>query len=187
MTRRMWLGGLLGTRLVCGAAAFRLRRHDGQWATMEMAGRRARVIVFWSANCPRCLELVGALEESGRRWREQEADLWIVDANDNETLADLRRVRQEWGMRTPLWKDAGALGDYLGSTITPEAFVLDGRGEVRYQGQFDDGRRAEGVRRQFVEEAVAALLAGKEVAVKRTRAFGCTRKRRSGCCFRDLE
>ncbi|MBL8210963.1 MAG: hypothetical protein JNK87_09645 [Bryobacterales bacterium] len=42
-----------------------------------------------------------------------------------------------------------------------------GKGDLRYQGQF--GR--------YAEEAVAAVLAGKEVEVQRTAAFGCTRKR----------
>jgi len=166
MTRRAWLGGMLGVGMVRGAAAFQLQRHDGEWEAVALEGR-VQVVVFWSAYCPRCLELVARLDEAWARWKEQGVGLWIVDANANETLADLRRVRGEWRMRAPLWKDGGALGDHLGSTVTPEAFVSDGKGEVRYQGQF--GR--------YGEEAVAAVMAGKEVPVRRTVAFGCTRKR----------
>lgn len=177
MTRRVALGGLVAAAMLRAAQTFALWRHDGIRERVSLR-KQVQVVVFWSANCPRCLELLPRLEKAWQELARDGARLWIVDANANETLEDLNRVRGQWGLRTPLWKEDGELADHLGSTMTPEAFVVDVNGTVRYRGQFDDGAKADKARRRYVEEAVTMILAGNEPAVTRTTAFGCTLKRR---------
>jgi len=52
--------------------------------------------------------------------------------------------------------------------------VLDAERRLRYEGRFDDARLEERVTKRDVEEALDALLAGREVPVPRTQAFGCS-------------
>ena len=48
---------------------------------------------------------------------------------------------------------------------------------VKYIGAIDDSvRDASGVTKTYLEDAVNALIAGKEVPVKETRAIGCSVK-----------
>src|SRR5262249_19339099 len=60
---------------------------------------------------------------------------------------------------------------------TPEAFVLDARGEVRYRGRIDDqygvGTMRPKPTRRDLAEALTELLAGKPVSKPRTEAVGC--------------
>jgi len=63
-----------------------------------------------------------------------------------------------------------------GPQATPHAFVFDSDRHLRYEGRIDDSYRTELVKTHEVRDAVDALLAHKEVAVKHTGVFGCSTK-----------
>ena len=67
-----------------------------------------------------------------------------------------------------------------GATRTPHVFILqrsEGALRVRYIGTIDDNYQdAAAVKTRYVEEAVEALLSGKEVPLETTRAIGCSIK-----------
>ena len=67
-----------------------------------------------------------------------------------------------------------------GATNTPHVYVLQKtkRGnEVKYIGAIDDNHLdANAVKTKYVENAVNALLEGKEIKVTETRAIGCSIK-----------
>jgi mono/diheme cytochrome c family protein len=75
-------------------------------------------------------------------------------------------------------KDAGAkLADRFAADRTPVAFVLDESRTVRYRGRIDDRydkgiQRAQATRHDL-EEAIEAVLAGREVARPVTQTAGC--------------
>src|SRR5207248_1649329 len=56
---------------------------------------------------------------------------------------------------------------------TPTAVLLDGAGVVRYHGQIDDNPEPVAVQRQYLREALDAVLSGREVPVAATLALGC--------------
>jgi hypothetical protein len=63
-------------------------------------------------------------------------------------------------------------------TVTPEAVLLDDRGRVRYRGRIDDQfaarqRRNAAPRTHELRDAIAAVLAGREVAEPHVEAVGC--------------
>jgi peroxiredoxin len=60
---------------------------------------------------------------------------------------------------------------------TPHMFVIDKSGTLVYAGAIDDdpeGKKKE--RRNYVAEAVDAVLAGKEVPTPKTKSYGCAVK-----------
>ena len=64
------------------------------------------------------------------------------------------------------------------ATITPEAVVIDSRGEIRYRGRIDNFYAALGKPRQQVtvhdlRDALDAVLAGRPVPNPETKALGC--------------
>ncbi|MGE3316479.1 MAG: redoxin domain-containing protein, partial [Planctomycetaceae bacterium] len=63
-------------------------------------------------------------------------------------------------------RDFGAVG-------TPEFFVLSPERKIVYMGAMDDNSDAAQVKTNYVEEAVAAALAGKEPEKKETFFRGC--------------
>ncbi|PZQ83106.1 MAG: thioredoxin family protein, partial [Flavobacterium johnsoniae] len=67
-----------------------------------------------------------------------------------------------------------------GATKTPHVYILQktSKGnQVKYIGAIDDNYGDEkAVKQKYVENAVDALLKNKEVAVKETKAIGCSIK-----------
>lgn len=65
------------------------------------------------------------------------------------------------------------VGRAYGATNTPQFVVLDKDRTIQYMGALDDNQNEARAEKQYLRDAVDALLAGKEVAVKATRPVGC--------------
>ena len=69
------------------------------------------------------------------------------------------------------------IADRFGAQRTPEVFVLDEQRKVRYHGRIDDQyhyeiQRAD-AQRNYLVDALEALLAGKEIETPETETIGC--------------
>jgi peroxiredoxin len=63
-----------------------------------------------------------------------------------------------------------------GPQATPHVFIFDRTRHLRYQGRFDNSYRIEMVKTRDAQNAVDALLAGRDVPVTHTGVFGCSTK-----------
>ncbi len=63
-----------------------------------------------------------------------------------------------------------------GPQATPHVFIFDQQRHLRYEGRMDNSYRTELVKTQDARNAIEALLAHQEVAVKHTGVFGCSTK-----------
>jgi sensor domain CHASE-containing protein len=76
-------------------------------------------------------------------------------------------------------KDPGnKVADMYDAKRTPEVFVVDPQGKVRYHGRIDENYEdAAKVSSPDLRNALDAVLAGQQVKNTETKAFGCTIKR----------
>jgi peroxiredoxin len=72
--------------------------------------------------------------------------------------------------------DTQALAQKFGASATPHIFIFDQDRKLRYEGRIDDNQTQSLVKSHDARNALDALLAGKEVAVTHTPAFGCSTK-----------
>jgi peroxiredoxin len=63
-----------------------------------------------------------------------------------------------------------------GPQATPHVFIFDKDRKLRYEGRMDNSYRKELVNTQDARNAIDALLANREVPVKKTGVFGCSTK-----------
>jgi peroxiredoxin len=68
--------------------------------------------------------------------------------------------------------EKGEMTKFFGIRNTPSFVVLDKKGILRYKGGFDDNANETAVTANYLPQAVEALLAGKDVPVKESRAVG---------------
>ncbi len=85
----------------------------------------------------------------------------------------IERARQKKFNFDYLTDPSQQTGKDYGATVTPQVFVLNPSRNIAYMGRFDDSMYTEDVRRRFVDEAVRAILAGKQPDPSETRASGC--------------
>lgn len=81
-------------------------------------------------------------------------------------MASLARAK---GYVFPFIKDSGCrIADALGAKLTPEVFVFDRTGSLRYHGRIESKYGSPDLR-----NALEAILDDKPVRVPEARAFGC--------------
>ena len=71
------------------------------------------------------------------------------------------------------YDESQAVGKAYGATNTPQFFVLDKERKIRYTGAMDDSQNEAKVTKNYLRDAVDAVLKGESPAVDETRAVGC--------------
>src|SRR6266404_9136929 len=102
-----------------------------------------------------------------------------LDSSDISDSLEEMKIRVEYKhLQYPYLYDGEtqAVTRAYGPQATPHVFVFDQERKLRYEGRVDNSYRREMVNTQDARNAVDALLANREVAVKHTGVFGCSTK-----------
>src|SRR5580698_7277996 len=102
-----------------------------------------------------------------------------LDSSDiSDTLAEMKIRVQYKHLTYPYLYDGETqqVTRAYGPQATPHVFVFDQQRHLRYEGRMDNSYRTELVKTQDARNAIDALLAHKDVAVKHTGVFGCSTK-----------
>jgi peroxiredoxin len=162
------------------APDFSLQDLDGKTWSLSARKDKARAVVllFVGIECPRARAAEPRLADLALRTAAEGAVFVAVNANRNETDDEVRAHAKQAAWPTPVLRDPeGKVAGLYRVDIQPTAIVLDGALRVRYRGLIDDHKLEEFVRNHYLRDALQAVLAGKDPAVKETVAVGCTVKR----------
>ncbi|MCI0637854.1 MAG: redoxin domain-containing protein [Gemmataceae bacterium] len=163
---------------------FTLCDHHGHAVSLsDFADKKLVVVVFLGTACPLAQHYAPILVDMAKEYEARGVAFLGINANDQDTLADVADYVRRHAIPFPVLKDADqAVADRFGATRTPEAFVMDESRFVRYFGRIDDGvavgMRKSSTSRQELKDAVDDLLAGREVARPHVPAAGCLIGRR---------
>jgi peroxiredoxin len=163
---------------------FSLPATDGQSYTYEdVKGERATVLMFWCNHCP----YVQGSEQRVIRLADEFAGLGVrfaaINANNPAAYAEddfphmVERAAAQ-GYNFPYMQDESqAVAREFGAQRTPEAFLFDADGVLRYHGRIDDNPQDErAVRQQDLHSAIEAVLSGQAPDPAETGPIGCTIK-----------
>ena len=149
---------------------------------------RVLVVVFSCNHCPYVQAYEDRMIAFQRGYGSKGVQLVAINSNETEHYPDddfeqmQKRAREKAFSFPYLRDDDQVVAEAFGATHTPEFFVFasassHARPSLRYHGKFDDNyQNPAGVKRRYVEEAVEAILAGKEVGEQETHSIGCTIK-----------
>ena len=156
------------------APNFTLSDLDGQMHSLQEQKGKIVVINFWSAECPhskRADELILPKLES---WGE-DVVLFSIASNANEEVSLLKQEAQARGLPFLLHDADQQAARAYDALTTPHIFVVDREGILRYQGALDDVTfRQLQPTRNYLFEAVEALLAGQDPDPSEHPPYGCT-------------
>jgi len=158
-----------------------LRGTDGRrHGFSDYADAEVLVVIFSSNRCPTAKAYASRLRALDADLASRGVQLILLNSNDphlypDESLEGMVERASADGYTFPYLVDEGQrLARYWGPTCTFHAFVLDRDRRLRYEGRFDNARLEERVTSHDLRDAIEAVLAGREVAVTQTRAFGCS-------------
>lgn len=135
------------------------------------------VVAFSSTRCPISnafnSRINGLYNEFAGRVR-----FIVINSNANESMDEVRLHAERVGYDFPVYKDVGNVAaDIFRARSTPDTFVVDQNGVIRYHGQIEDAPNPERAKSHMLRLAIEAVLQNQPVPVPETHSFGCAIKR----------
>ena len=145
---------------------------------VSVSGAKWKVVCFLGAECPLARLYGPRLQRLSEEFSKDGVQVVGVNSNPQDSLDDIKRYIKDHGVSFPIIKDQRqSLARMFGARRTPEVFVLDASGHVRYQGRIDDqygpGTARAKPSRHDLRNALEALIAGREGFNAKTKAVGC--------------
>lgn len=158
---------------------FKVSNFDGKtYSFADIKDSKARVIMFWSSECPYVQPYNDRINDFVKTYQEQGVVFWAMNSNNTEPVSMVESHAKEKGYIFPMLKDdKNVVADMFGATRTPEVFVIDQNNVILYHGRISDNREKEKETSLDLKNALDEILAGKEVTNKITKQFGCGIKR----------
>ena len=164
------------------AADFTLKDTNGKEIKLSSYQNQNVVLIFVSTKCPYSNAFNSVMAKLANDYSSKGFVFLGINSNQAESVDQIANHAKENGLSFAILKDPeNKVADLYGAQVTPEAFVIDKSGTVRYHGALGSSGRpttdpAEATSNE-IRAALDELLAGKEIAKAKTKAFGCTIKR----------
>jgi peroxiredoxin len=156
-----------------GAVApdFTMQTLDGRKFSLAEAEKshKAVVVLFISTVCPYSNYQNDLIRDLSADFAKRGVTFVGINSGTLETTDEVRKHAREHGHTFDIIKDPEArVAELLDARRTPEAFLFDSSGTLRYHG-----RIASKISVPDLQKAIEALLAGKAIHPAETKAFGC--------------
>lgn len=156
---------------------------DTEGVLHEPGGASATVVVFTCNHCPYALAWHQRILDVAHDYGERGVQVLAINPNDAEryphdSLEEMRaRVKRGELAGVPYLHDEsqGVAGAYDAKT-TPDVFLLDAEGLLRYRGAPDADHDDPAQNASFLRGALDAVLSGDQPAPAETPSVGCSIK-----------
>lgn len=163
---------------------FKLKNTDGRMVSLSSyPSAKGFIIVFTCNHCPFAKLYPQRLNALNAYYSKLSIPLIAISSTDTVNYEEdrfdkmVKKSRAEKFNFPYLYDNTQDVARQFSAGKTPHAFVIwkeNGQFVVRYSGAIDDnGADPDKVTHKYVEDAVNALMQGKEVRVKETKSVGC--------------
>lgn len=168
------------------APDFTLKDLDGKDVRLSSFKGKTVVLEWFNPGCPFVdkSHTKGSLKDAAKR-HAKSGVVWLAinsgaPGKQGHGVETNREGAKKYGMDYPILLDeSGDVGKKYGATNTPHMYVIDEKGTLVYRGAIDNSPDGEGESPvggklvSYVDEALAAVAAGKAPATTDTKAYGC--------------
>jgi peroxiredoxin len=166
------------------AIPFSLPGIDGRNHSLEEYSDKKSVVVMFSCNhCPYVQAWEDRMVRIQADFAARGVQLVAINANDankypEDSFTKMKERAREKGFNFPYLRDESQeAARAYGAERTPEVFLFDAAGTLRYTGVIDDNYDdPTAVKMRYLHDALDAVLAGREPSVTQTKPVGCTIK-----------
>jgi peroxiredoxin len=152
---------------------------------LAMKDQKTLVVAFIGTQCPINNAYLPRLAEMHGEFKDKGIGFVAINSNQHDAAAEIAEHARKFAVPFPVLKDdRNIVADKFNARRTPEVFLIDATGAVRYRGRIDDqfgiGIKRPAPTRRDLAEAINELLAGKPISVPTTEATGCLISRVAG-------
>jgi peroxiredoxin len=166
---------------------FKLKNVDGSMVSMaDYEDAKGFIVVFTCNHCPMSKKYEGRILELDKKYKDLGYPVIAINPNDDkiqpaDSYDKMVELAEKHEYTFPyLHDDSQDVARDFGATRTPHVYILQKEKKnlvVQYIGAIDNNSKsADLADEKYVEDAVDALLEGKEVPITYTSAIGCTIK-----------
>lgn len=165
---------------------FKLPNVDGKMVSLaDYPKAKGFVIVFTCNHCPYAKSYEERIIKLHQKYG---TDYPVIAINSNDATAYpedsfeamKKRAAQKKYPFVYLHDESQEVAHIFGASKTPDVYLVhkeQGKNVIKYVGAIDDNYQDESaVKKPYVEQAINALEKGQEIAVKETKAIGCSIK-----------
>jgi peroxiredoxin len=165
------------------APAFELPDTDGNSHTLANGETKATAVIFTCNHCPYALAWHDRILAAARDYEARGARVLLISPNDAERYprdsyeAMQERVRADGGWPAPyLYDETQEVARAYGAKTTPDVFLVDADGKLRYRGAPDADYNDPGQNAEWLRGALDAVLEGRDPDPAETDPVGCSVK-----------
>jgi len=134
------------------------------------------VVVFLGNHCPVVRAYEDRLIDFTNDYKDKGVKVVGVSVNDldSDRLPGIKTYMKDHKSNYIYgYDESQKVGREYGAVVTPQFFVLDKERKIRYTGAMDNSQNEAKVTKQYLRDAVNALLKGETPPVEETQAAGC--------------
>jgi thiol-disulfide isomerase/thioredoxin len=146
---------------------------------LNAKGKKAVVFLFVAHDCPVSNGYAPEVNRIIKEYSPKKINFYLVYTESDLKTADAQKHLKDFRYTCPALMDSKhKLVKFVGATVTPEAAVVGPDGKLLYRGRIDDlyvdfGKRRYEVQTHDLRNALDAVLNGKPIANRTTKAIGC--------------
>lgn len=162
---------------------FSLKGVDGQMISMaDYPDAKGYVVVFTCNHCPFSIAYEDRLIELDKKYKALGYPMIAINPNDPAVAPDdsyekmIVRAKEKNFTFPYLFDDGQKVYPQYGATKTPHVYVVnktDAGNKIAYIGAIDDSKNEDEVTKNYLANALDALVAGNTPEEAYTKAFGC--------------
>jgi peroxiredoxin len=145
----------------------------------DLKGEKGTIVVFLSAQCPVVKLYDDRLNAIVADFKAKGVNFIGINSNSTEGL-DWVKSHAEEKYKFPMLIDKdNIIADKWKASFTPELYFFDKDGKLVYHGAIDNDRSGTNIKATYLRDALTEHLGGKAITTNKTKAFGCTIKRKN--------
>jgi peroxiredoxin len=152
----------------------------------EYKGAKALVIIFMCNHCPYVQGVIARLIELYDEFKDKGIQFVGINANESDNYPEdsfekMPEYAKKWGMNFDYLRDESQeVAKKYKAQCTPDIFVYDEHQKLAYHGRIDDNwQESDKVTSNDLQDALNALIKGKQVSDEQHPSMGCSIKWRS--------
>ncbi len=164
-----------------------LKNTNGKATSLkDAAGKNGLLVIFSCNTCPYVIKNEQVIKKTLEYAAAHNIGAVVINSNEARRDGDdsydaMAKYAKSQNFKVPyLADDNSKLADLFGAMHTPQLFLFNNKMKLAYKGAMNDNPGNPGeATKVFIEEAINAVVAGKDPDPNTTRSVGCSIKRKA--------
>ncbi|MCD6010744.1 MAG: thioredoxin family protein [Flavipsychrobacter sp.] len=164
-----------------------LKNTNGKATSLKgAAGKNGLLVIFSCNTCPYVIKNEPVIKKTLEYAAANNIGVVIINSNEARRDGDdsydaMAKYAKSQNFKVPyLADDNSRLADLFGAMHTPQLFLFNNKMKLAYKGAMNDNPgNPGGATKTFIEDAINAVVAGKDPDPNTTRSVGCSIKRKA--------